>query len=122
MAKTNPKVMARRRRKKRFQKKARGTSERPRLCVYRSNKHIFAQIIDDQKATTLAAASTLSPEFSRSSEKSGKIAAAERVGELIANKALEKDIRKVVFDRNGFIFHGRIKAVAEAARETGLEF
>jgi len=122
MGKTNPKVTARIRRKKRFHKKARGTMERPRLCVFRSNKHIFAQIIDDQKAATLAAASTLSRELSGAAETPGTIAAAHLVGELIAKKAIEKNIRKVVFDRNGFIFHGRVKAVAEAARETGLEF
>ena len=121
MGKTNPKIIARKRRKKRFSKKIRGTAERPRLCVYRSNKHIFAQIIDDQKAHTLVSTSTLSKELS-SLEKTGTVEAAKNVGETIAKKATELNIRKIVFDRNGFIYHGRIKAVADAAREAGLEF
>ena len=122
MKKTNPSELARRRRKKRFQKKVRGTSERPRLCVYRSNKHIYAQIVDDQEPRTLAAVSTLSKELTSLADKRATKEAAQKVGELIAKKAQERNIQKVVFDRNGFLYHGRIQAVADAAREAGLEF
>jgi large subunit ribosomal protein L18 len=122
MGKTNPKTVARLRRKKRFLKKIRGTQERPRLCVFRSNKHIFAQIIDDEQATTLVSASTLSKEIAGSLEKTGTVEAARTVGELIGRKAKEKQIEKIVFDRNGFIYHGRVKALADAVREVGLDF
>jgi large subunit ribosomal protein L18 len=122
MKKTNPKVIARRRRKKRFVKKMRGTSERPRLCVYRSNKHIYAQIVDDQETRTIAAVSTLSKELASLGDKRASKEAAQKVGELIARKARERNIDKVVFDRNGFLYHGRVQAVADAAREAGLEF
>lgn len=122
MKKTNPKDIARRRRKKRFMKKMRGTPERPRLCVYRSNKHIYAQIIDDETPRTLAAASTLSKELASLGEKAATKEAAQKVGELIAKKAREINIHKVVFDRNGFLYHGRVRAVADSAREAGLEF
>jgi len=122
MGKTNTTVVARLRRKKRFAKKIRGTSDRPRLCVYRSNKHIFAQIINDDEAQTIVAASTLSKEISGALEKTGTQEAATSVGELIARKALQRNIQKIVFDRNGFIFHGRVKALAEAARQAGLDF
>ena len=122
MKKTNPTELARKRRKKRFQKKIRGTTERPRLCVYRSNKHIYAQIVDDQETRTLAAVSTLSKELASLADKRATKEAAQKVGELIAKKAQERNIQKVVFDRNGFLYHGRIQAVADAAREAGLEF
>ena len=122
MKRTNPTELARRRRKKRFQKKIRGTTERPRLCVYRSNKHIYAQIVDDQETKTLAAVSTLSKELASLADKRATKEAAQKVGELIAKKAQERNIQKVVFDRNGFLYHGRIQAVADAAREAGLEF
>ena len=122
MKKTSSSELARRRRKKRFQKKVRGTPERPRLCVYRSNKHIYAQIVDDQQTRTLAAVSTLSKELASLAEKRATIEGAQKVGELIARKAKERNIQKVVFDRNGFLYHGRIQAVAAAAREAGLEF
>ena len=122
MKRTNPTELARRRRKKRFQKKVRGTPERPRLCVYRSNKHIYAQIVDDQETRTLAAVSTLSKELASLADKRATKEAAQKVGELIAKKARERNIQKVVFDRNGFLYHGRIQAVADAAREAGLEF
>ncbi|MDL1955970.1 MAG: 50S ribosomal protein L18 [Candidatus Desulfofervidus auxilii] len=117
------KRLARLRRKRRIRKKIFGTSERPRLCVYRSLKHMYAQIIDDTKGITLVAASTLDPEIrDKVKELKGKIAKAEVVGKLIAKRALEKGIKKVVFDRNGFLYHGRVKAVAEGAREGGLDF
>ena len=122
MIKTSPKVAARKRRKLRFMKKIRGTPDRPRLCVYRSNKHIYAQIVDDQDTRTLAAASTLSKELASLADKRATKEAARKVGELIAKKAKERNIRKVVFDRNGFLYHGRVQAVADAAREAGLEF
>ncbi len=121
-SKTNPSVAARLKRKRRIRTKVHGTPERPRLTVYKSLKHIYAQIIDDTTGMTMAAASTLSPEFKALDAVKGKVGAAEKVGELVAKKALEKGITKVVFDRNGFIYHGRIRAVADGARAAGLEF
>ena len=115
-------MIARRRRKKRLRKKTLGSADRPRLCVYRSNKHIFAQVIDDQKAITLLSCSTLSKELAASGMKSGAISGAKKVGTLLAQKALGMNVRRVVFDRNGFLFHGRVKALADAAREGGLDF
>lgn len=122
MKKTNPRVLSRRRRKLRFSTRIRGTAERPRLCVYRSNRHIYAQIVDDLEERTLAAASTLNKELASLARGGGTKEAARKVGELIAKKAKERNIRRVVFDRNGFLYHGRIQAVADAAREAGLEF
>ncbi|AEH46206.1 50S ribosomal protein L18 [Parageobacillus thermoglucosidasius] len=110
----------RKRRHARVRKKIFGTAERPRLNVFRSNKHIYAQIIDDMKAVTLVSASTLDKEFDLAS--TGNIEAAKKVGELVAKRALEKGIKKVVFDRGGYLYHGRVKALADAAREAGLEF
>ncbi|WP_374719179.1 50S ribosomal protein L18 [Parageobacillus toebii] len=110
----------RKRRHARVRKKIFGTAERPRLNVFRSNKHIYAQIIDDMKAVTLVSASTLDKEFDL--ESTGNIEAAKKVGELVAKRALEKGIKKVVFDRGGYLYHGRVKALADAAREAGLEF
>ena len=111
----------RKRRKVRIRKKISGTAERPRLVVYRSNLHIYAQVVDDATGATLAATSTLS--LSKGGEKACcNKAGADRVGKEIARLALEKDIRKVVFDRNGYLYHGRIKAVADGAREGSLEF
>ncbi len=112
---------SRKRRKVRIRKKISGTAEKPRLVVYRSNLHIYAQVVDDVTGTTLAAASTLA--LSRGGEKACRNkAGAERVGREIARLALEKDIHRVVFDRNGYLYHGRVRAVAEGAREGGLEF
>lgn len=122
MKRTNPTELARKRRKLRFMNKIRGTPERPRLCVYRSNKHIYAQIVDDQETRTLAAVSTLSKELASLADNPATKEAARKVGELIAKKAQERNILKVVFDRNGFLYHGRVRAVADAAREAGLEF
>ncbi len=121
-SKTNPSVEARLKRKRRIRTKVHGTPERPRLTVYKSLKHIYAQIIDDTTGRTLVAASTLSPEVKALGEVEGKVGAAEKVGQLVAKKALEKGVTKVVFDRNGFIYHGRIRAVADGARAAGLEF
>lgn len=109
--------------KKRFRvrKKISGTSERPRLSVFRSLHHIYAQVINDVNGTTLVAASTLSPELKDLGSKSNT-EAAKAVGELVAKKALEAGIQQVVFDRSGYLYHGRIAALAEAAREAGLQF
>jgi len=104
---------------RRIRKKVRGTPERPRLAVFRSLKHIYAQVIDDTRGHTLAAASSL--EKSRQAA-GGNVAGAREVGRLIAERALAKGIKRVVFDRGGFRYHGRVKALAEAAREAGLEF
>ena len=99
-----------------------GTSERPRLNVFRSLKHIYAQAIEDTTGKTLVSASTVSPELKGSFRYGGNVEAAKKVGELIAKKCLEKGIQKVVFDRNGYLYHGRVKALAEAARASGLIF
>mgnify|MGYP000377391383 FL=1 len=115
------KVLARYRRQARVRKKVRGTDTKPRLCVFRSNKHTYVQVISDQSGRTLAAASTLSPEL-RDLDKTGNKDAAKRVGELIGRKCKELGIETVVFDRNGFLYHGRVRAVAEGAREAGLKF
>ncbi len=119
---TNPRDVARLKRKKRIRRKVEGTVERPRLTVFRTDKHVYAQIINDKSGATLVSASTLSEEYKEATKEKGKIAAAKKVGELIARKALDSGIAKVVFDRNGFIYHGRIKALADAAREKGLDF
>lgn len=110
------------RRKRRVRKKVKGSPGHPRLNVYRSNKHIYAQIIDDTSGHTTVCASTLSPELKGAQKYTGNIEAAKKVGELIARKCLEKKIARVVFDRNGFLFHGRIKSLAQSAREGGLKF
>ena len=112
----------RKRKHVRVRKKISGTSECPRLCVYRSNAHIYAQIIDDVAQTTLASASTLDKEIKGSVSVGSNIEAAKAVGKLIAERAAAKDIKVVVFDRGGYLYHGRVQALAEAAREAGLEF
>ncbi|WP_041737639.1 50S ribosomal protein L18 [Caldicellulosiruptor owensensis] len=109
-------------RHKRIRKKVFGTSERPRLCVYKSLKYIYAQIIDDEKGHTLVAASSIEPEIKSRLSSTKSIEAAEYVGKVIAERAKEKGITKVVFDRGGYPYHGRVKALAEAARQAGLEF
>jgi large subunit ribosomal protein L18 len=113
---------ARLKRQTRVRKKIKGTSERPRLNVFKSSRHIHAQIIDDTTGVTLVAASTISTDLKGTVEYTGNIDAAKSVGAAIAKKALENNIKAVVFDRNGFLYHGRIKALAEAARENGLSF
>lgn len=100
----------------RIRKSVKGTAERPRLSVFRSNKQIYAQVIDDITGTTLAAASSLGL------EKMNKTEQAKKVGELVANKAKEAGVDKIVFDRNGYLYHGRVQALADAAREGGLKF
>ena len=99
-----------------------GTAERPRLAVFRSNNHMYVQIIDDDAQNTLVSASTLQKEVKAELEKTNNVEAASYLGTVIAKKALEKGITTVVFDRGGFIYHGKVKALADAAREAGLEF
>lgn len=110
------------RRHLRIRKTVFGTAERPRLSVYRSNKHIYAQVVDDINQVTLASASTLSPELKELRTQGGTVEAAKKVGQLIAQHAANKGVKTVVFDRGGYPYHGRIEALAQAAREAGLEF
>ncbi|AEX85280.1 50S ribosomal protein L18 [Marinitoga sp. 1135] len=120
MIKPTPRKKLRRKRHLRVRRKVFGTPERPRMVVFKSNKHIYVQIIDDTKGHTLAAASTLDKELNL--EKTWNIDAAKEVGKLVAKRAKEKGIAKVAFDRGGFKYHGKVKALADAAREAGLEF
>ncbi len=106
----------------RLRNKISGTAQKPRLAVFRSNKHIYAQIIDDTVGNTLAAASTMEASVRDKVEKTSDVEAAKVVGEVIAKKALDKGINTVVFDRGGFVYHGKIQALADAAREAGLQF
>ena len=121
-SRTNPRQQARLKRKKRIRKKISGSPERPRLSVFRSSKHIYAQLIDDDNGVTLVAISTLRPDVRQQEKVKGKIEEAKRVGKMIADEAKAKGITEVVFDRNGFLYHGRVRALATAAREAGLEF
>jgi large subunit ribosomal protein L18 len=114
--------MGRERRKFRIRSKISGDTERPRLSVFRSARHIYAQVVNDVEGKTLASASTLSRDLKGTLAEDSKSDAAKKVGALIAKICLEKKIAKVVFDRNGYLYHGRVKALAEAAREAGLEF
>mgnify|MGYP000158142416 CR=1 FL=1 len=99
-----------------------GTAQRPRLCVFRSNNHMYAQIIDDTVGNTLVSASTLDKDIKAELEKTNNVDAAAKLGTVIAKKALDKGISTVVFDRGGFIYHGKVQALADAAREAGLDF
>ena len=121
MAKTNPKVTARSKRVQRIRTKIFGTTERPRMSVYRSNRHIYVQIINDEQHKTLVAMSTDDKAFDGADLK-GKCEQAKKVGTLIAEKALAAGISQIVFDRGGNLYHGRVRAVADAARKAGLEF
>lgn len=112
----------RKKRHLRVRNKLAGTTIRPRLNVFRSTKHIYAQLIDDSNGVTLVSASTLDPEFKGSIENGGNVDAAVKIGEAVAKKAVEKGFTEVVFDRGGYLYHGRIKALADAAREAGLKF
>jgi len=116
------KEMARVRRQQRVRRSVLGTDQRPRLCVFRSGKHIYAQVISDETGRTLAAASTLCGDVKKDLTRTANREAAKQVGTLIARLCQERAIRAVVFDRNGFLYHGRIKALADAAREAGLQF
>lgn len=121
MAKTNPKTIARAKRVSRIRKKISGTSERPRLRVFKSNKHMYAQIIDDAAGHTLVSMSTVDKEYTPGEEK-GKVGAAKEIGKMLATRAKAAGISKVIFDRGGSIYHGRVKSLSEGAREGGLEF
>jgi len=114
------KNQVRKKRHARVRSKLSGTQARPRLNVFRSNKHIYAQLIDDVNGVTLANASTLDKELNLDS--ASNVDAAVKIGELIAKRAVEKGVKAVVFDRGGYLYHGRVKALADAARENGLEF
>ncbi|MEE9185962.1 MAG: 50S ribosomal protein L18 [Candidatus Binatia bacterium] len=119
---SNQRNLGRKRRQKRVRKKVLGTDDRPRICVFRSLKHIYAQVISDEKEATLLSVSSLSKEFKEKLQKTKRVEAAKQVGARLAQVCKEKGIKRVVFDRNGFLFHGRVKALAEAAREGGLNF
>jgi large subunit ribosomal protein L18 len=121
MGKTSQKLAARLRRKKSIRKRVIGTGDRPRLTVFRSAKHIYAQVIDDVTGKTLAAASSLKAEFPEGAT-GGNRSGASAVGQLLAERAKAAGVTKVVFDRNGFLYHGRMASLADAAREAGLEF
>jgi large subunit ribosomal protein L18 len=118
----NSKENARMRRKSRIRKKVKGTQERPRLSVFRSARHIYAQIIDDGRGATLVSASSLEKDLAAQAAGQKKKDRASLVGKLLADRAKSKGIEKVVFDRNGFLYHGRVKAVSDGAREGGLKF
>ena len=106
----------------RLRRKISGSTERPRLCVFRSSRHIVAQVIDDQAGRTLASASSLDGEFRKGNKGDGNVAASKAVGKAIAERARAAGVEKVVFDRGGYQYHGRIQALADAAREAGLKF
>jgi len=109
-------------RKKRIRKKVNGTAERPRMSIFRSAKHIYAQVVDDARGTTLVHVSTLSKDLKSGASEANKSDAAKLVGQAVAKACKAQGIDKVAFDRNGFIYHGRVKALADAAREAGLDF
>lgn len=116
------KVTMRKRRHERIRDKVSGTPARPRLCVHRTLNNIYVQVVDDTSGRTLVAASTLDPSLKEYNGHRGNVAAAKLAGGLVARKAIEAGIKKVVFDRGGYLYHGRVKALAQAAREAGLEF
>jgi large subunit ribosomal protein L18 len=118
----NQKSANRQRRQARVRRKIVGTGGKPRLSVFRSARHIYVQVISDEDGSTIASASTLSAEVKDAVGKTGNVDAAKAVGTLIAKRCLEKSVASVVFDRNGFLYHGRVKALADAAREGGLQF
>ncbi len=122
MSSLSQKNLSRIKRKIRVRKKVKGAPTRPRLNVFKSSKHIYAQLIDDTSGTTLVSASTLDSTVSEGLDHTGNVEAAVKVGAAIAKTALAKGISSVIFDRNGFLYHGRIKALADAARENGLSF
>ncbi len=122
MSSSDVKQKARLKRKKRIKKKLVGTPNRPRLSVFRSKKHIYAQLIDDSNGHTLVAASSMEKAVKDYPEYNNKISVATYIGKLIAERAVGKGVKQIVFDRNGFLYHGRIKAVSDGAREAGLEF
>ena len=122
MASTNIKQQARLKRKKRIRKRLSGTDDRPRLSVFRSAKHIYGQVIDDTTGKTIVAACTNEKAVKDQPKFESKVAQAVFTGKLLAQRAMEKGVKQVVFDRNGFLYHGRIKALSDGAREAGLDF
>ncbi len=122
MGNTSPRLVSRLKRKKRIRKNIFGNQDRPRMSVFRTAKHIYAQIVDDTQGITLVSASTLDKEYKENSVAGKKQEIAKAVGNLIGKRAVDKGITKVVLDRNGFLYHGRIKALSDAAREAGLLF
>lgn len=122
MGALNTKKQARLKRKRRIRKTLSGTSLRPRLSVFRSAKHIYAQVVDDTSGHTLAAASSLEKVVKEEPKFDDKVAEANFVGKLLGKRAVDQGIKKVVFDRNGFLYHGRVKSVSDGAREAGLDF
>ncbi len=118
----DPRNVARIRRQKRVRKKLLGTDARPRVCVFRSNKHVYAQVISDERGATLVSVSTLSKMLADKIKNGAGVEAAKQVGLALAQICQDKNIKSVVFDRNGFLYHGRVKALADGAREGGLEF
>jgi large subunit ribosomal protein L18 len=118
---TDQRIKARKLRQARVRKNVRGTAVRPRLSVFRSEKHIYVQVISDETGETLLATSTLAPDVKSRLKKTGDVAAAKIVGEVVGKSCLDKGITAAVFDRNGFLYHGRVRAVAEGAREAGLK-
>ncbi|MCP4690875.1 MAG: 50S ribosomal protein L18 [Desulfobacterales bacterium] len=122
MGTLNAKTKARLKRKKRIRKKIQGGPAKPRLCVFRSARHIYAQVIDDIAGATIASASSVEKTYEADPEKKGKIEQAVRIGRIVGERAVEKGVKKVVFDRNGFLYHGRVKALSEGARKAGLDF
>jgi len=122
MGSKNIRSTARIKRQRRIRKKIRGTADRPRLSVFRSARHIYTQLVDDDSGRTLASASSLEKSFREAPVEENKASAARRIGQLAARRAIEKGITTVVFDRNGFLYHGRVKAVSDGAREGGLIF
>jgi len=122
MGTPNKKILARFKRKKRIRKHLSGTSEKPRLSVFRSSKHIYAQLIDDTCGETIASASSLDNTLKEKPKFDNKVSLSNFVGELLAERAMAQGIKKIVFDRNGFLYHGRVKALSEGARKGGLIF
>ncbi len=118
----NTKDLARQKRHGRIRKKMVGTPERPRLAVHRSAKNIYVQVVDDVNAKTLVSISTLDKDFSKSAPKSGKVKKSEKLGEVFASKLKEKGITQIAFDRGGYLYHGRVKALAESLRQGGIKF
>ena len=122
MAKMNPRALARQKRKRRIRKVVTGTPERPRLTIFRSGKHIYAQLVDDVNGRTVASAATVQAALREDGKHLCNLEGAKKVGTAVANAAIDAGVKSVVFDRNGYLYHGRIKALADAAREAGLVF
>jgi large subunit ribosomal protein L18 len=122
MAQAKSRGSARDKVRRRIRSRVQGTAERPRLSVFKSLKHLYAQVIDDKRGVTLVSASSLDAGFTSEQKGGGNVAAAKKVGELVARRAKEKGVTRVVFDRGGYPYHGKVKALADSARENGLEF